>query len=465
MRLPATKIVCTIGPASASPRVVAELIRRGMSVARLNFSHGTHEEHARIVSVVREEARRLGRHVAVLQDLQGPKIRLGRFRGGGAMLRRGRPFTLTTDDIVGSDAAARVDHAGFPMDVRPGDLVLLNDGAVRLSVRSIAGRQVRCSVVQGGGVGDRQGVNLPGREVSLPSLTRKDRADLAFGLRLGVDYMALSFVRSAGDVRSLLRAIRSAGGKVPVIAKLEKRQALENLDGILSAVDGVMVARGDLGVETSLEEVPYLQQRVITAALSAGVTVITATQMLESMIRNPVPTRAEVSDVAHAVWDGTDAVMLSGETSVGKFPAKAVETMRTVVESAQRRMPPAPAELWRPHGMAGAVADAACRAAEALPARAVVVFTRSGATAKILAASRPCVPVIALTPSPETAARMALYRGVEPLFHPEVPPGTRMAEAAVRLLRGLRRVGRGEPLILVHGSERAHCDQLRIVTA
>ena len=465
MRLPATKIVCTIGPASASPSVIAALIRQGMSVARFNFSHGTHEGHARAIAAVREEARRQGRHVAILQDLQGPKIRLGRFAGGGAFLRRGAVFTLATGNVPGNGTIGGVDYPGFPDDVRPRDTILLNDGNVRLAVLEVSARRVRCRVTQGGKVGDRSGVNLPGREVSLPSLTRKDRKDLVFGLGLDVDYVALSFVRSAEDVRGMVRAIRAAGKEVPVVAKLEKRQALDNLDGILAAADGVIVARGDLGVETSLEEVPHLQQRIIAAALAAGVTVITATQMLESMTRNPVPTRAEVSDVAHAVWEGTDAVMLSGETSVGKFPAKAVETMRKVVDSAQQRMPPAPEELWRPHGMAGAVADAACRAAAALPARAVVVFTRTGGTARILAASRPPVPVIALTPSPETAARMALYRGVEPFLHEEVPTGTRMADGAVRLLRRLRRVRGGEPLVLVHGSESSHCDQLRIVTA
>ncbi len=465
MRLPATKIVCTIGPASASSSVLADLVRRGMSVARFNFSHGTHDWHARAIAAVRAEARRQGRHVAVLQDLQGPKIRLGRFAGGGAVLPRGASFALTTGHVTGNRSICSVDYAGLPADVRPGDLILLNDGIVRLSVQAVSGRRVRCRVLQGGGVGDRQGVNLPEREVSLPSLTRKDRNDLAFGLGLGVDYVALSFVRSAEDVRGLVRAIRTAGKDVPVIAKLEKRQALENLDGILSAADGVMVARGDLGVETSLEEVPYLQQRIITAALAAGVIVITATQMLESMIRNPVPTRAEVSDVAHAVWDGTDAVMLSGETSVGKFPAQTVETMRKVVQSAQRKMPPAPEDLWRPHGMAGAVADAACRAAAALPARAVVVFTRSGRTAGILAASRPAVPVIALTPLRETAARVALYRGVEPLLFEGDPAAPDTVKRAVRLLRRFRRAAAGNPLVLVHGSEAAHCDQLRIVTA
>ena len=465
MRFPATKIVCTIGPASESPSVIADMIRQGMSVARFNFSHGKQEWHARAIAAVRAEARRQGRHVAILQDLQGPKIRLGRFKGGAVVLQRGADFTLTTGHVCGDASICGVDYAGLPGDVRPGDRILLKDGAVRLAVRSVSGRNVRCRVEQGGSVGDRQGVNLPDGKVSLPSMTRKDRKDLAFGLDLGVDCVALSFVRSAKDVRGLVRAIRAAGKDVPVIAKLEKPQALENLDGILSAADSVMVARGDLGVETSLEEVPYLQRKIITAALTAGVTVITATQMLESMVGSPVPTRAEVSDIAHAVWDGTDAVMLSGETSVGKFPVKAVETMRKVVESAENKMPPAPEELWRPYGTAGAVADAACRAAVALPAKAVVVFTRSGRSAAILAASRPAVPVVAFTPVPETAARMALYRGVEPMFLAEETDAKNMAGKAVRILRRLRRIAAGDPLVLVHGSKNAPCDQLRIITA
>jgi pyruvate kinase len=465
MKLPATKIVCTIGPASDSPSVIGELIRHGMSVARFNFSHGKHETHARAIEAVREEARRQGRHVAILQDLQGPKIRLGRFGQGSVVLRRGADFTLTTGHVRGDETICGVDYAGLPGDVRPGDRILLKDGAVRLSVRSVSGKNVRCRVEQGGAVGDRQGVNLPDGKVSLPSLTRKDRDDLAFGRGLGGDYVALSFVRSAEDVRGLVRAIRAAGKRVPVIAKLEKPQALSNLDGILEASDSVMVARGDLGVETSLEEVPHLQQRIITAALTAGVTVITATQMLESMVESPVPTRAEVSDVAHAVWDGTDAVMLSAETSMGKFPAKAVETMRKVVESAERRMPPAPEELWRPYGTAGAVADAACRAVVALPARAAVVFTRSGRSAAILAASRPAVPVFAFTPSRDTAARMALYRGVEPMLLEEETEAEAMKRKALKILRRLRRVRAGDPLVLVYGEENAPCDRLRVVTA
>ena len=463
MRLPATKIVCTIGPASASPQVLSDLMRRGMSVARLNFSHGSHEEHERLIRAVRAEAARLGRHVAILQDLQGPKIRLGRFRGGRAVLPRGAEFTLTTEPVTGDASIGAVDYPGLPGDVRPGDDILLCDGIVRLRVLSVGRRRVKCRVTQGGAVADRRGVNLPGREVSLPSLTRKDREDLEFGLAHGVDFAALSFVRTADDVRGLVRKIRASGREVPVIAKLEKRQALAHLDEILSVSDGVIVARGDLGVETSPEEVPHFQRRIIGSARRAGVTVITATQMLESMTKSPVPTRAEVSDVAHAVWEGTDAVMLSGETSIGAFPARAVETMRKVVDSAEREG--LLYEGSRHPGLAGAMAVAACRAAEDLPARAIVVFTRSGRTAKILSSYHPPVPVVAFTAYPETAARMSLYRGVEPVFltGEASTPGT--IERAVRGLRRRRRVSPGDPLVVVHGTKEAPCDQMRIVRA
>ena len=464
MRLPAAKIVCTIGPASDSAAVIADLIRKGMSVARFNFSHGTHEWHAKAIETVRKEARKQKRHVAILQDLQGPKIRLGKFKEGEVILRAGSAFTLTTARVTGDASTSGVDYAGLPGDVRPGDRILLRDGMVRLAVQSVNGGNVRCRVTQGGVVGDRQGVNLPDAKVLLPAMTAKDRKDLVLGIKLGVDYVALSFVRSADDVRKLVKTIRSAGAAIPVVAKLEKPQALENLDGILAVVDSVMVARGDLGVEVSIEEVPHLQRKIISAALTAGVTVITATQMLETMVSNPFPTRAEVSDVAHAVWDGTDAVMLSAETSMGKFPSKAVDTMRKVLKSAEMNMPSAPEDLWRPYGTAGAVADAACRAAEALSAKAVVVFTRSGRSATIMAASRPHAPVIAFTPVIEAATRMAFLRGVEPMLLGEESDQAVMGRKAVEALRKLNRVAAGDPLILVYGEKDAPCDRLRIVT-
>jgi len=464
MRLPATKIVCTIGPASDSPSVIGDLIRKGMSVARFNFSHGTHEWHAKAIKTVRAEAQKQKRYVSIMQDLQGPKIRLGRISGGEAVLKKGSMFNLTVADMLGDASTCSVDYPGLLGDVRPGDRILLKDGAVRLSVQAVSGKNAKCRVEQGGAVRDRQGVNLPDAKVSLPSMTAKDRKDLVLGVKLGVDYVAISFVRSAEDVRELVRSIRSAKANIPVVAKLEKPQALDNLEGILAVSDSVMVARGDLGVEASIEEVPHLQQRIITAALTAGVTVITATQMLESMIDNPSPTRAEVSDVAHAVWDGTDAVMLSAETSAGKFPGKAVEIMRKVVESAEACMPPAPEELWRPYGAAGAMADAACRAAAVLSAKAVVVFTRSGSSASIMAASRPSVPVIAFTPIHTTATKMAFLRGVDPMILEEESDPVTMGRKALDMLRRLRRVAVGDTLVFVYGEKDAPCDRLRIVT-
>jgi pyruvate kinase len=464
MALPATKIVCTIGPASRPPRVLSALIRAGMSVSRLNFSHGTHEEHDAAIRGIRREAARQGRHVAILQDLQGPKIRLGVFEGGEALLAAGDRFTLTTEPVVGNAAAASVSYRGLPDDVKRGDTIFLNDGFVRLAVQDVRGREVRCRVVDGGVVGDRKGVNIPGRPVSLPSFTKKDHADLAFGLSRGVDYVTLSFVRSAGEVRSLKKRIRAAGKDTPVIAKLEKAQAIENLQSILAASDGVIVARGDLGVETAIEEVPHLQKRIIREATLAGVTVITATQMLESMTWNRIPTRAEASDVANAVIDGGDALLLSGETAVGAFPAESVETMRRLIAGAEALVPSVPGELSGSFGVPGVIAEAACRSAARLAAQAIVVFTRSGLTARILSKFRPGVPVIAFTPRRETAVRLALCRGVEP--HILASAGTTtdgMIERAAGEVRRLGRAASGENLVFVSGSAGGHGDQMRVV--
>jgi len=465
MRLPATKIVCTIGPASESRDVIRELIRKGMSVARFNFSHGTHEWHRKAIETVRSEARKQKRWVAIMQDLQGPKIRLGEFKGGEVLLRAGDDFILTTAKVLGDASICSVDYPGLPQDVKPGDKILLKDGFLRLDVRAVEGKNVLCRVVQGGAVGNRQGVNLPDSTVSMPAMTEKDRKDLLLGMELGVDYVALSFVRSAEDVKKIIRVVRAAGKRIPIVAKLEKPQALDNLDEILAVTDSVMVARGDLGVEVSVEEVPHLQRKIISAALAAGVSVITATQMLETMVNNPSPTRAEVSDVAHAVWDGTDAVMLSGETSMGKYPCKAVDMMRKVVISAETRMPSAPGELWRPYGTAGAVADAACRATAVLPAKAVAVFTRSGRSAAILSASRPAAPIFAFSPDKETLTRMAFLRGVEPIYLGQESDMVVMGCKAIEILRKLKRVAARNALVLVYGEKDAPCDRLRIVTA
>jgi pyruvate kinase len=461
--LPATKIVCTIGPASAGRDVVSALVREGMSVARLNFSHGTHEWHGRAIARIREEAASRGRHVAVMQDLQGPKVRLGMFSGGRIILKRGSSFTLTTERVKGDASVASVDYVGFPGDVDPGDAVLLADGLVRLVVREVRGRNVRCRVVEGGEVGDRKGVNIPGREVSLPSLTRKDLRDLAFGLSRGVDFVALSFVRRVEDVRDLKRRIRRAGKDTHVIAKLEKAQALRHLGEILEEADGVIVARGDLGVETAIEDVPVLQKRILREASHAGVVAITATQMLESMTRNRVPTRAEASDVANAVLDGSDAVMLSAETSVGANPVETVTTMRKILSAAEGERHFSAPNLHESYGVPGVVADAACRAAASLAAKAIVVFSRSGHSARILSKFLPEARILAFTPERLSVRRLALYRGVEPGVVKKSPSPERMVEGALREMRERGQVSRGESLVFVYGSPSGHCDHMRVV--
>jgi pyruvate kinase len=331
-----TKIVCTIGPASRSPKILERLIRAGMDVARLNFSHGTPNEHGRTISDLRKIARRLGRPVAVLQDLAGPKIRIGPVRNGPVTLEAGASFTLTARKVPGDERTVSLNYPGLVADVRKGDALLLSDGALELEVVGVEGRDILCRVVIGGPLNSYKGVNLPARTLRTPSLTAKDRADLRFGLSKEVDYVALSFVRDAKDIASVRRHMKRCGGSAPVIAKIEKHEALDNMDAILAAADGLMVARGDLGVEIPLERIPRVQKDLIRKSREAGKPVITATQMLRSMVDSPRPTRAEVTDVANAILDGTDAVMLSEETAVGKHPVEAVSMMARIAREAER---------------------------------------------------------------------------------------------------------------------------------
>ncbi len=407
------RIVCTLGPATASDDVVRALIDAGMDVARLNFSHGTHADHAAMIARVRRAAVAADRAVAVLADLQGPKIRLGRFRGGRAELAAGAEFTVVAGTELEGDAAhASTTYAGLAADVRPGDAVLIDDGRLRLEVLASDGHAARCRVVVGGPVSDHKGINLPGVRVSAPALSEKDADDLRFALAQAVDLVALSFVRSPADAADARGVMDAAGVRVPLLAKLEKPEAVTALEAVLDAFDGVMVARGDLGVELPLEQVPLVQKRALRLARERAKPSIVATQMLESMIEHERPTRAEVSDVANAVLDGADALMLSAETSVGRDPALVVTTMSRIAATIEREgvclsAPEAPRT-----GAVAALAAAAVEAARDAGAKALVSFTATGSTARLLAAHRPAMPLYAFTPHEAVRRQLALSWGV-----------------------------------------------------
>jgi pyruvate kinase len=419
----ATKIVATLGPASSTPDLIRTLAEAGTNVFRLNASHGTDEQRATLIDGIRAARRDLKRNLAILLDLQGPKIRLGTFAGGGCTLEAGRKFTITTEKIEGNCQRASTSYAEFARDVKPGDPVLLNDGAVALRVLRSDGAAAECEVVRGGPVSDRKGMNLPGVMLSTPSLTKKDMADLQFGLAHGVDMVAMSFNRKSQDVMRLRLFLDERECKLPIVAKIEKPEAVQNLSSILDESDGVMVARGDLGVEMALEKVPQIQKSIIDQARRRAKFVITATQMLESMIENGTPTRAEVSDVANAIYDGTDAVMLSAETSAGKFPVEAVSYMARIAEEtdgAIRARGYQQTALADDAGFPEIVANAAYRAARYSKAVAIAVFTSSGFSARVVSHYRPPVPIYAFTPSEVVARQLAAVYGVKPVLAPDV---------------------------------------------
>jgi len=408
------KIVCTLGPASHSPEAVRALIDAGMNIARLNLSHGTRDEHARACRAVRAGSDSSGRAVGVLADLPGPKIRLDTFAGGAARLEDGAEFTITTEPLEGDARRASTSYAGLARDVHAGDRVLVDDGNIVLDVVSADGRAVVTRVVQGGQVSDHKGINLPGVKISAPTLDEHNRDLLRFALEQGVDWVAMSFVRSAADAADARAVMAAAGRRVPLIAKIEKPEAVDDLEAIVDAFDGLMVARGDLGVEMPLERVPLVQKRAVQLGREHGKPVIVATQMLESMIRSSRPTRAEASDVANAVFDGADALMLSGETSVGAHPVETVRTMARIISAAEEggleRMPPI---SGRPATRSDAIAAAATRIAGEIDARALVGFTFSGATVRRLASHRARTPLLAFTTEPAVRSQLALVWGVE----------------------------------------------------
>jgi len=451
-----SKIVCTLGPASSSPEVIGALIEAGMDVARLNFSHGEQEQHQKTLQIVRSEAEKRNRAVAVLLDLQGPKIRVGKFADGGVELKQGEKFVITTDtSVLGDRTRVSTSYSGLPNDVRPGDRILLDDGYLELSVSEVSGTDVTTEVVAGGMLKDRKGINLPGVAVSAPALTDKDRADLAFGVRIGVEYIALSFVRSPEDVIEARRLATVGDKHIPIIAKIEKPQAIARLDEIIEASDGIMVARGDLGVEMGPEKVPLAQKRIIDQTNKVGGIVITATQMLESMIQNRRPTRAEASDVANAVLDGTDALMLSGETAVGKHPVEAVRTMSRIISeievSAYYRQTLDVQALDLPVS-ANAVAHAAVVAGKQLSLKTIAVVTDSGGAARLMSEYRPEARIIALTTDEVTHRRLALYWGVTPVLIEPALTTDEMIDRVERVLRERALAKVGELVIITMGS-------------
>ena len=433
-----TKIVATIGPATSTDEALRALLQAGMDVARLNFSHGTPEEHLETIQRLRRLAETLAVPVAILQDLSGPKVRIGTFADGTAELRAGAPFTLTTRAILGSPEAVSVSYAGLPQAVTPEDRLLLADGAIELRVREIQGSEIRCTVVTGGTLSSRKGLNVPSGLPGLPILGEKDLRDLGFGLQHGVDYVGLSFVRTAEDVRTAKHAMAGLGGGAPVIAKIETRAALDHLDEILDEADGVMVARGDLSIETAFTHVPIVQKAVIAEANRRAKPVITATQMLYSMVESPMPTRAEVADVANAIVDGSDAVMLSEETAVGRHAVRAVQTMAAIAADTDRaglrRASGSDDATGHPRNEHEAVVEAACRLAARLDVDVIATITRDGETARLAAKYRPRQPILAVTPRPETYRQLALVRGVVPVLLPmsgETPEAMVAAARAV----------------------------------
>jgi pyruvate kinase len=469
------KIVCTIGPACESEEMLSDLMRLGMDVARLNFSHGTHEQHARVIERLRKVARQQGRSICILQDLQGPKMRTGALRDGRPVqLEAGRRLTITTREVPGTAELVSTSFHELAREVRPGDSILLSDGKLSLKVLDVQGEDVLCQIVDGGLLGEHQGINVPGALLGVPSLTEKDYADLKFGVEQGVDALAVSFVRSANDVRAARKALAGYGAVTSICAKLEKPQAIANLDEILEVADLVMVARGDLGVELAPEKVPIIQKQVIARAFVYRKPVITATQMLESMMQNPRPTRAEASDVANAIIDGSDAVMLSGETAVGRYPREAVGMMARLVVETEQHLVSLPASGARNGHQAGcgayaapvaarvehvplSISEAICEStahiAEDLRLGAIAIYTESGTTARLISKYRPQAQVYAFAQIPAVCNRLNLLWGVHPIPAQAFDSAEMMVKNAEEFLLATGRVNSGDVVGIVAGTQ------------
>jgi len=447
------KIVCTLGPAVSNREGLASLIDAGMNVARLNLSHGDYKDHEAQLKLVRELAERKGASVAVLVDLQGPKIRLGRFESGSHDLNIGDVLTITTDEIVGTKDRVSTTYKGLPGDCKVGDRILIDDGKVAVEVTKVNSSEVITKCVESGTISNNKGLNLPGVAVSVPALSEKDIEDLRWGLKVGADFIALSFVRSARDIEGVHKIMKEFGIYRPVIAKIEKPQAVANLEEIIEAFDGIMVARGDLGVEMPIEDIPLVQKRCITLAREQAKPVIVATQMLDSMINNSRPTRAEATDCANAVLDGADALMLSGETSVGSFASEAVKTMARIIEKTETdALHLIPSLMHNPKTKGGAITKAATEVGQVIGAKVLATFTKSGDSARRMSRLRSNIPVVALTPDETTYRQLALSWGIEPFITPLVQTTDEMVKQVDAILIKEQRVSKGEAIMIVAGS-------------
>ena len=450
-----TKIVCTLGPATDRDGVLRELLLAGMDVARFNFSHGSHEEHKGRLDALKALREELHLPVAAMLDTKGPEIRLRTFAKGSVQLRTGQEFTLTTEDIVGDESRCAITYGELPQDVKPGQTILLDDGLVRLTVLETTASTIRCRVENDGVMKDRKGVNVPNVRLSMPYMSQRDREDILFGIQQGFDYIAASFVRTAADVREIRRLLDKQNSNIQIIAKIENQEGVSNMADILAAADGVMVARGDMGVEIDFTEIPIIQKDMIAQCVAAGKPVITATQMLDSMIEHPRPTRAEITDVANAIYDGTSAIMLSGETAAGKYPVEAVRTMDAIAERTEsdinysKRMRNM-ANQGR-LSIAAATAHAACTTAMDIGADAILTVSKSGTTAKLVSRFRPGTTVVALLMEPQVQRQMALYWGVVPLTMPQASSTDELVEFAVQAAENAGIIHQGDLVVVTAG--------------
>ena len=450
-----TKIICTIGPASESEEMLRALIDAGMNVARFNFSHGTHEEHRekfkRLVRIRKE----MGKPVATLMDTKGPEIRLKDFEGGKVMLEKGKGFTLTTEDVMGTAERASITYKDLVKDVKVGGSILIDDGLIELRIDNVTDTDIHCTVINGGPVSNHKGVNVPDTDLSMPFISEQDRADIEFGAKLGYEYIAASFTRTADDIREIRSILDQFGSRMKIIAKIESTQGVNNIDEILDVADGVMVARGDLGVEVPMEEVPVYQKHIIHLAEVRGKIVVTATQMLDSMMHNPRPTRAEATDVANAIYDGTTAIMLSGETASGAYPLEAVRTMSRIAEAAEndidyrRRFMNRPDEINA--DITTAISHSTCMVAQDINAKAIVTVTMSGFTARRISKYKPTCPIVACSVSEPVACQMNLLYGVIPLNIPQEDNEEMLFEAAVMAAKKAGVVDKGDKVVLTAG--------------